>query len=402
MVEFPHLYANQSFVLGVILLFGLLVGQLTKATEIFPKISGYLLFGLIFGPNFFNIITNSVLTDIKPFTDFAVALCALSIGLQFNLNFLLRHKILLLTSLLEILTTFTLVYVSLRLFEVKQIFAVLISIISVTSLPMLSNLHCQAGDEEFITKRSLAIAAMNNLIAFIAFMLVVPFANHKNITVSFDSFLFITTSVYKLLGPFILVFCIAKLTIKMIRYIKRSEKNHFALLISIVLICMGSARMIGLSGIISSLILGAVLTNLDHEEKLMKVELGYSSELLYILLFVTTGASLYVSQLITVGGIAIVMLASRFLGKLLPTLMLAKNIGLTRSQSYILSLTLYPMAGTAISLINIARDYSGDLELVASVILAAISIIELTAPLLNRFTIRKPEFLEGAELLIHR
>lgn len=393
---------NPQFVFGCILLLGLLVGQLAKSTQVFPKITGYLLFGLIFGPNVLNIITKSVLIDTKPFTDFAIALCALSIGLQFNIRFLAHHKSILWTSLIEIITTFTLVFVSLTLLKVDSTYAVLISIISITSLPIMTKLHCQAGGNEFITKKSLVIAAMNNLIAFVLFMLVIPFANNKAITISIDSFLFIFNSIYRLIGPFILVICIAKLTIELSKFITRSEKIHFTLIMSIVLICMGAARMLGLSGIISSLLLGATLANLDKDDSLMRIELGYSSELFFILLFVMTGASLHISQVIAVGGIALTMIAARFIGKLLPTLLLSKQIGLSSSQSYILSLTLYPMAGTAISLINIAKDYSTDLEIVASVILAAISIIEFTAPLLHKFTIKKPEFIEGAELLIHR
>lgn len=393
---------NSLVIFGFILLLGLIGGHLAKSTHIFPRITGYMFFGLIFGPNVFNIISNSVIAETKPLTDIAVALVLFRLGMQIHYQYLLDRPMLVVTSIIECALTFMLVYVALTSLHVYWVYAMFAAIISMTSFPIMNKLRGNPEDHEHISRRGMTLAASNNLIAFILFTLMIPCVHIVGSKYHFSFYTSLIDPLYQLVGPMALALIMGYFTIRIGKLLGKVENLQFILIVGALTLCIGLARMFALSGMISALLLGIVITNLDSEEYMLQIEPGHTGEILFILLFVLTGAKLHLAHLFEGGLVVLALIAARFAGKLITSLCCARGMGLTIPQSFVLALTLYPMAGMAISLVNIAQDIFPDMGILSAIILAALSVIESTAPILTRLAVRQPVQAVGAELLLHR
>lgn len=69
---------------GVLLLAGFLAGGVFKTLGL-PKLTGYLAVGIVFGPHVLDIVSVGMLKDLEPFKGLAVALLALTAGLEMHI-----------------------------------------------------------------------------------------------------------------------------------------------------------------------------------------------------------------------------------------------------------------------------------------------------------------------------
>jgi hypothetical protein len=98
---------------------------------------------------------------------------------------------------------------------------------------------------------------------------------------------------------------------------------HFTLIAGMVIGAVGFAIMLKLSVILALLAFGLFSRNDARSHDLLNVNLGASSRLLYIVLFVITGASLPVSALVVAGGAGLALALARFAGKFVAVVALA-------------------------------------------------------------------------------
>ena len=75
--------ANAVPVLGITLLLCLIIGKFSKKIGL-PKVSGYIILGIILGPEVFNHITHDFTVGFKFFNDMALGLILFNIGGEFN------------------------------------------------------------------------------------------------------------------------------------------------------------------------------------------------------------------------------------------------------------------------------------------------------------------------------
>ena len=79
----------------------------------------------------------------------------------------------------------------------------------------------------------------------------------------------------------------------------------------------------------------------------------------------------------------------RLVGKLIGVVMFSGPSGLSSRKAGLLALTLMPMSATAVAMVDAtARYYPQFGERVASVVLGAVLILELTAPLATQLALR--------------
>ena len=74
---------NALFYIGTILLSGVIVGKIASFFK-FPKVTGYLIAGIIIGPSILNIIPKNTVTNLGIISDVALALIAYGIGSELN------------------------------------------------------------------------------------------------------------------------------------------------------------------------------------------------------------------------------------------------------------------------------------------------------------------------------
>ena len=101
---------NTLFFFGFLLFCGALGGFVAHRISWLPSITGFMLVGLIAGPNVLGIFDQESLAQARIVIDIALALILYRLGLSLNIKVLIYDKALLLVSLVESGLTFAAVY----------------------------------------------------------------------------------------------------------------------------------------------------------------------------------------------------------------------------------------------------------------------------------------------------
>lgn len=394
---------NSLTIFGFLLILGVIGGHFANATRFFPKITGYILIGLIFGPNLLGVISQPLLNETRVFSDIAIGLVLFQLGLQINISYLKQDINLLLTGITESIFTFVIIFGTLYYFHISWLLAALAAAIGISSSPaltlILSNKDGTVGE---VTQRSYMLVAINNILAFCFFIFLLPLLQLTVNQSSYKIYMIILEPLYRLGGPLLLATILGYSMLAVVRLIGKKESAQFSLLVGMLIMSIGISKMLDLSPILTPLLLGIIIVNIDKKNDMMQIELGHSGDIFFILLFVLTGAKLHISQLISVGWIAVAFVAARLIGKFTPVFLLSRLNGLSHTQSYALGLTLFPLAGTAIGLLNSAMDVSNEyVSVLSAIILASVAIIEITTPLITIFALRKAGELTPSTQLGH-
>jgi Kef-type K+ transport system membrane component KefB len=140
--------------------------------------------------------------------------------------------------------------------------------------------------------------------------------------------------------------------------------------------------MLKLSVILSLLAFGLFSRNDAHSHDLLNVNLAPASRLLYIVLFVITGASLPLPALAVGGAAAVAFIAARAAGKLMGILLVAPLGGLRMRQALGLGCALLPMSTLALMLQHdVAKTFPEFGSDLTAVFLGGLIIMELMGPL---------------------
>ncbi|QDT26427.1 putative voltage-gated ClC-type chloride channel ClcB [Gimesia panareensis] len=388
------------FTLGIFLAAGLLAGTLGELFRL-PKVTAYLLMGVILGPAIFDLIPHEHLEELKPLTDLAMALVLFGLGNHFTLSRLRRlFKRVLPLSMGEVLGTFFIVFVGLLLVGESGSAAILLGALAIATAPATTILVLKEMQSEGpISEYTGILVALNNLISIIAFeviFVVVYFfqvdSAHASVLPQFG---------HLLLDIFGSVF-IGVFGGLMISYgssiIKGSRR--IIMFIGLIALALGLCRTTGMPYMLTFLAMGFTVANSLAEEEVPKVEaeLNPLTGFLCVLFFIIHGAELKPQQFIEAGLVGGSYIVLRLLGKYIGIFIPARMRGEEPEVSIWLGTTLFAQAGAAIALsaIAVSRDpvLGGHLQ---TIILGSVVFFEIVGPIM----IRQSVLRAGEVPLIH-
>jgi Kef-type K+ transport system membrane component KefB len=129
--------------------------------------------------------------------------------------------------------------------------------------------------------------------------------------------------------------------------------------------------------------------NLDDEHVLLPLRFGHAGQLMFVVLFVLTGAGLDFSGLTTVAAVTAAFVLVRFLDKAVAILALGRLSGLRAGGAGLLSLSLLPMSGFAVIMVHdTAAIYPRFGAELAAVVLSAVALLEIVGPLATQFALK--------------
>jgi Kef-type K+ transport system membrane component KefB len=174
------------------------------------------------------------------------------------------------------------------------------------------------------------------------------------------------------------------------RWLGKREDRQFILLVALVVLVVGVARALNLPVVVALLVLGMLARNLDDDHALLPLRFGHAGQLLFVMLFVLTGASLDFTGLETVAAVSVAFVVVRFLGKAVAILALGRLSGLRAGGAGLLSLSLLPMSGLAVVMVyDTAALYPRFGAELAAVVLSAVAVLELLGPLATQFALKR-------------
>jgi len=405
MIALSNNILAQSEELNIILLIGIAIFGGTVGARIFhrlsiPSVIGYVAIGIILGP-VFNIISPQTIRDLDPFNMFALGIIGFLIGGELKREIFVKFgKQVVAILLFEGLVAFLLV--GLLSFGLMWYFS---DWKNALAIGVVFGAICAATDPastmgvlwEYKTRGPLtvmltAIVALDDALALVLYAICVSVAGvvigHQE--VGFLSALL--SSFYEIFGS-LAIGIIAGVILNWI--LKRTDEPERVLLfcISLALLIIGVAITRELDVIISTMALGVTLTNIGSRKVASSFELVQSfSSPIYVLFFVLVGARLNVSGV----SLQILVLAAAYIvgstvGKTTGALW-----GATYSKSVptirkYLGFCLYQQGSIAIALLLMASSrFQGQIrDMMLSVIIAGVFVLQLAGPLFVKIGIKK-------------
>lgn len=391
---------NQFLLFGVILLAGLVAGELSHRTGFLPRITGFIAIGLLLGPSALGWLTPEMLAQSKVFVDIALGLILFQLGMQLDFKTLGRDRSLLLSALAESALSFLLVYAVLVWFGIPPLHAAVAAAIGISSSPAVVLLVVRELNASGpLTSRTLSLVAINNVLSFFAFTALLPllhYSHHSSITTM------ILQPLYRVVVSLLVAYLLGRAAIGVARLMGKNESSQFALLVGMVIAAIGLSKMLDCSSLLTLLALGVMTRNLDGRDELMKLDFGHGGQIFFVLLFVIAGANLHLAELVVWGWAALAFVAARIGGKMLGLLLLSRASGLSYTQSSLLAMTLVPMAGLAIGLIQTtAAMYPSFAATLSAIVLAGVAILETVGPVATEFALHRSGEVHARQKIGH-
>jgi len=406
---------NVLFVIAVILIVGFIFSRLAKKIHL-PSVTMQIVGGIIIGPHILNIFNPEIYESFRPITNFALGFIGFAIGS--HLDFRKLHnsgtRIFLIT-VCDVIITGSIIFSALY-FLVKMPFpaALLISAIAMTTAPG-STIHIvrEKRAKGIFTKTLLASVAFNNvLVILIFYTFYYLFAQSTQTGISlfqiiFNPFLLLIESL--IVGGFV-GYCVIYLTEK-----HKTRLSFLTMVVLAVIITVGASESLHFSGILSSLILGIILTNRSrYKSELFGAFTDIEKEV-FSLFFVLSGTHFNFKAIAVAGFAGSILIISRFIGKVAGPYLGALFSGSQKSLRNNIGFSMFPIAGLAIGLVMLCAnspflaEYSAQ---ITAVILTAVVVYELLGPIFtgqalkrvgeaDKDRIRLLEFLQEEFILIN-
>lgn len=372
---------------GLVVLLGLLGGKLSHRIKI-PKVTGYMLIGLMFGPSVIGLISTETLQNIHVINDIALGLILFAIGGEIEWQHLksLGPRVVYI-ALAESLGAFVLVSIVIWLVSGDLGLALLLGSISIATAPGVTLLVIREYRARgVLTDTLLAVVAINNVLCLVMFRL------------SFSVYALIEGEPVLAVGLDLLKEVVVSVVIggviaAMITFWEQKIDDLSELLLVIIgglLLGIGLSKELGVSSLMVCLIIGAVTNNLSMMHRLVYAELRQTEMPFYIAFFVLSGASLHLDQLPHLGILGIGYLLVRPVGKAIGARWASRKLDADPSVTSYLGLTLMPQAGVAIGMVFSVTEKFPELgHVIGTVILSSVIVYEGIGPLLTRLALSK-------------
>lgn len=375
---------------GVLLLAGVAGGEIAHRLARLPRITGYVLAGVLLGPEVSGLL-QAPLREGRALIDLAIGLVVFELGYRLDLGWLRRNPWLALTAAGESVGAFAAIYFALRYFDQAPLLAACAAAVGAATSPAVVLLVAReeraAGQ---LTERLLLFTAVNCAVAYVALTLLLPSLHLSQPGAGQDLRAVFLHPVYLLTGGAFLAFGACHALFILARWVGKREERQFILLLALVLLVVGLARATGITVVVALLAFGILARNLDDDHVLTPVRFGKAGELMYLLLFVLTGASLGLHWGAGAALLAVVFIAVRFLGKAVALLAFGRASGLRPGGAGLLAVGLLPLSGLAIIMVRDTEALfpAAGAEL-AAMLLPAVALLELLGPVATRYALRR-------------
>lgn len=380
---------TQLALFGVLLVAGLVAGEAVRRYAGLPRITGYVLIGAALGPSGSGLLDENALFELRLLVDVSIGLVVFELGTRLDVGWLRRNHWLFGAALAESLFCFLAIYAALAYFGFRPVLAATAAAIGTATSPavvlLVSN---DLRSEGQVTERMMLLTAVNVVFAYLVLLLLLPFV-HLEQKASLSTA--VLQPAYVFAGSVLLGVLACAALLRLARWLGKNEDRQFVLLVAMVFVAIGLAHSLRLSVAVVLIAFGMMARNLDHAHVLVPVRLGHGGEILFVILFVLTGASLEFHALEVAAATAVAAyVVMRFLGKAAGLLACGKLSGIPPGGAGLLAIALLPMSGLAVVMVrDTVSLYPTFGRELAAIVLSAVVVLELIGPLATQFALRR-------------
>jgi len=357
------LHANNIFNVGIMILLALIGGKLIEKLN-FPKVTGYILMGILIGPSVLGILSGEMVHNFTVIRQVAIGFIGYTIGLELKFAKLKKTgKQVAIITLAQAFSTAVLVclaivaYMTLTNDKYVWTYGLILGAIATATAPgpivaVVKNYRTKGP----VTDVLLPLVALDDAIGIMLFAVMLSFGTallpiDGAVEMTIVHMLWepakeilLSLSIGAALG-YILSFFVR-------RYNRDADKVLLMIIIGIVFAGIGIGQEVHASAILLPMTIGVVLANTVEES--FEHRLTKSSDLfiapIMLAFFTIAGAELELKNLIAIGAIGVIYIVVRVVGKISGAYFSAKAVHAPPTVVKYLGFTLIPQAGVAIDM----------------------------------------------------
>jgi Kef-type K+ transport system membrane component KefB len=391
--------AQSLLIFGFLVLGAYTVGELASQLSL-PKITGYLLTGVLFGPALFGVVTTEVMDELAPVNRLAIALIAFLAGAELRWKELRDHvKALSIMLSSELLLTFGLVVGTLLLLqeyipflqglpfrEALALSAVFGVVAIVHSPAVVLALLTETRARGPVTRTILSIVLVADVVVVLAFSASLAIARVVVPSTGDVSTISAGAIAWELGGSVLVGAALGGAVALYLRFVER-ELMMFAIIIAF----LGSeiSRLVHVETLLMLLVAGFVTENTTrHGAEALLRAMERSAAPVFVVFFALAGASIHLDALASIWPLAIAVVAARITGIFAGTRIGARLAGVSDAERKYTWLGLVAQAGVAIGLATVLTEQYPERGVqMRTLILSVIALNELGGSILGRLAL---------------
>ncbi|MBU1239692.1 cation:proton antiporter [Myxococcota bacterium] len=354
-----------------------------------PKVTGYLLAGLLFGPSLSEllgitpVIDRGTLHSLEFISRLGICLIMFSVGAHFSFQSLRQYggKIIV-VSLLEALITLLLVTLGVYGLGFSFVGALFLGIMALNTAPGATQMVIREySSEGKLSDLMLVLIGLNNFLGIVFFVILFHFTISSEPPISL---------LLNLGGPIAAGFGAGVIVAFWEQRLSGIVERQVALL-GIVILMIAATTYFGLNLLYASLVMGVTVINVSPHKKRLFNEIHSIDYPVYMLFFAIAGTHLQLSALPAMGVIGVGFILLRIVGKISGAFLGAKAAGCSPVIQNHLGIGMLCQAGIAIGLSSVlaqAAPNAGGLE-IQNIVLAGVVVFEAIGPILTRIALMR-------------
>ncbi|WP_167611766.1 cation:proton antiporter [Maribellus sediminis] len=402
---------NVILSVGLLIFTGYILGELAEKIRL-PKISGYIIAGILLNPDLLGIMSDDFVEHTDPLLSISLSFITFSIGGSLSAKKLkATGRTLVALTLLESLFAFFSVFVF--LFLILRFFIPLFDAVSVSlavSLVLASLaaptdpsatiavIHEYKAKGE-VSSTMLEIAAFDDLVGIVIYTLVTAFAAYflgtSNVEIGH-----VFADLGRNIGGALLVGAMVGMMFTyIIRFFsKQQEGTLIVLIFGLIALSYGISEYFGFESLLSTMALGAVVVNTNPvADKIFKLIERYTDELIFVIFFTLSGLHL---QLASISGsflLIVIYIITRALGKFAGIYAGSLFFKLSPNIKKYTAGGLIPQGGIVIGLALLLTNdpaFKNTGPMIMGIVIGAALIHEIIGPIASRFSLKKAGEIE--------
>jgi NhaP-type Na+/H+ and K+/H+ antiporter len=250
---------------SLLLVVGLLIGEWLHAHARWPKVIGYVLAGIVFGPSALGWISIEALAQARPIADAALGLLMMEVGRRLDLSWLRRNPELLRSTLADITLSFALIFIfALWLVGLTPAWAAATAAVTMASAPAVVLLTIEeARAQGQVTERIILHTAISSAASFVAFAIVLGIVHAE---LSEDWLNALVHPLWVVVGALLVGGIGSWLALRIAKTLPKGSLAQVFVLIACALLAVGIARMLAVPVFLTLFLMGVLLASRDRNK----------------------------------------------------------------------------------------------------------------------------------------
>ncbi|MGC9366724.1 MAG: cation:proton antiporter [bacterium] len=402
------MFSNPILLIGLILFFGFLFGEIAKAVKL-PKITGYIVAGILLDPDLTGIIPANFIDHTDPVTNLSLAVIAFSIGgsLLFKKIKELGKGIISITffeaQLAFIATSLGFVLFSPMMLKIPHatliatyipfslLIAALASPTDPTSILAVAHEYKAKGP---VSSTVMGVAAFDDVMGIINFSFAIVISQSLMAHIGFSFFSSVLKPMLIIIGS-VAIGVLFGVLLNLFNKIVKGDSDgvYLVLIMAFLSLSYGLSDLVGADPLLASMSMGLIVVNFNpNRQKIFQILERYTEEIIFVIFFTLSGMHLNFKVFGSSILLVLIFIVLRNSGKFVGTWLGAT---ISRSSPPVKKYTiggLIPQGGIVVGLALVIKqhqEFSVIADYIISIIIGATVIHELIGPILSKISLKK-------------